>query len=74
MWISSKKSSWRLVTSCVPEGSILRPILFNLFTDDLGNGAEYTLKKFAGGTKLGGVAVRPDGFAAIQGEQNRLEK
>lgn len=74
LWISSKKPSWRPVTSFVPQGSILGPTLFDLVTDDQDNGAEYTLKKFADGAKLGRVAEIAGVFPALQGDQNRLEK
>lgn len=47
------------------------PILFKILTNDLDNGAECTLIMFAEDTKLGGVADRQDGCAAIQMDLDR---
>lgn len=63
--ISGKESIWRPVTSDVPHRSILGPVLFKIFINDLGDEAECSLRKFAVNTKPGGMTDAIDGQAHI---------
>ena len=66
VFVSDTESSWRLVTSGAPQGSILGPVFVNFFINDLDEGAECTLSKFANDTKLGGVEDTREVCATIQ--------
>lgn len=82
-WLTERKqrvmvngvpSSWIEVLSGVPQGSVLGPLLFVIFINDLDKEAEgiSIIRKFADDTKVGQVLDEPQAHTALQNCLDRL--
>jgi ribonucleases P/MRP protein subunit RPP40 len=72
--INKSYSDWVAVKSGVPQGSVLGPLLFNIFINDLDDcvKASQIIKKFADDTKVAQVLENQDSAAELQTTLNEL--
>ena len=66
--LNGKCSSWELVLSGVPQGSVLGPLAFIVFINDLDQAATLIeiLNKFADDTKMGNKIITDEDYTKIQ--------
>ena len=70
--INGIKSSWLEVLSGVPQGSILGPIIFLIYINDLDNGITNWILKFADNTKIFSAVRSDTDCAKLQEDLNTL--
>ena len=68
--VNGARSDWTRVSSGIPQGSVLRPVLFVAYINDLPDNVTSTTKLFADDTKLYGV---PTNTSSIQEDLDRLQ-
>ena len=70
--INGKESEWHKVNSGVPQGSVLGPVLFIVYINDIDEGINCTLSKFADDTKIMSKVESASQWQELQSDLNKL--
>ena len=72
--VNGSLSDWLQVLSGVPQGSVLGPLLFLLYVNDLPDWIKAEIKMFADDTKLWTRICNKDDSSTLQTDLNNFEK
>ena len=70
--VNGQKSGWLPVTSGVPQGSVLGPLLFIIYVNDIDDGITARISKFADDTKLGMNVADAENVERLQADLRKL--
>ena len=65
-------SNWGPVASGVPQGSVLGPLLFVIYINDLDENLGGMVSKFTDDTKIGGIMDSEEGYLGLQQDLDQL--
>ena len=72
--VNGSQSAWSDVCSGVPQGSVIGPILFVMFINDMPNNLSNFVSLFADDTKLFGKSTTVADSESIQGDLHKLQE
>ena len=72
--VNGGKSTWAEVLSGIPQGSVLGPILFLIFIDDLPDSVEGLVKIFADDTKVFSAINEEEDYKSLQKDLDHLSE
>ena len=73
MLIGDNSSEWEDLTSSVPQGSVLGPLLFTIFINDLPDKIKHECRLYADDSKLIGVIEKEEDAIDIQKDIDSMQ-
>ena len=70
--INGKSFSWENVISVVPQGSVLGPLLFFIYINDIGTDLFSKICKFAENTKIGRAVATEDEVRLLNDDLKKI--
>ena len=70
--LNGRSSNWRNVISGVPQGSVLGPVLFLIYVNDMDEGLSSKISKFADDTKIASKIITTEDRRKFQNDLDRL--
>ena len=72
--VNGKNSKWHKVTSGIPQGSVIGPLMFIIYINDLPESVKSTIYLFADDTKIFKVLKTPEDKDILQSDLNKITK